>query len=171
MNDDTTRSTGGIGQRTRLLEDAVAAVEREQDATIGLPAEIEPGRFSFTFMVDAWGSGDFQAQDITFEWDGGRTATWTEDISMHEAISPGSSAPTSGWASWLNSSDLLLAYANEEIGLEGWARITGGAPAPGADDQEETLADPARWVELARRISVVVHGAELPGMTGEQFGE
>lgn len=123
-------------------------------------------------MADVWGVGELQLQEITFEWDGGRTATWTEDISPDGEISPLSSAPTKGWASWLNGTDLLLAYANEEVGCEGWARIPGAAPIAGAEDEDEdedVLSEPRRWLALARVISAVVGEQKLEGMTGEQF--
>lgn len=172
MNDHNEQRAGGIGERSRQLAEAIAAAGGEADVTLGLPDEVEPGRMSFTYMVDVWGQGELQAQDITFEWDGGRSATWVEDISGHEAISPGSSAPTTGWASWQNGTDLLLAYANADAEFEGWARIAGAAPTAGTDDEDEdVLSAPQRWLALARMISAVVGEQELEGMTGERFGE
>ncbi|MGW4579041.1 hypothetical protein ACWELP_10125 [Rhodococcus aetherivorans] len=84
--------------RTVALEEAIAQAGDERSATLGLPTEIEPGQFTFTFMFDT-GDG-VSAQDITFTWDGGRWATWSQDLSEHEGdLSPGSSAPAYGWCS------------------------------------------------------------------------
>jgi hypothetical protein len=171
MSDILDPHPGGIGERTERLVQAIAEAPSELEATIGLPGSVEPGRFAFTYMADAWGTGDVQAQDITFEWGGGRTASWTEDVSAHEGITPGSSSPTSGWASWIDGENLLLAYANEDSGFEGWARVPSAAPTrgPSDDDPDEVLADPARWVALARVITSVVHASPPDGTTGEQY--
>jgi hypothetical protein len=172
MNDTNRRSIGGIGERTPRLENAIAAAANAKDVTIGLPDTVTPGRLAFTYMADPWGSAELQAQDIRFDWDGGRMVTWTEDISADEAISPGSSSPTHGWASWVNGEDLFLAYANPDNEFEGWARIQGAAPIAGAagqQDDEAILSDQQRWLKLARLISEVVGGQQPDGMTGEQF--
>ena len=176
MTRNATPSAGSASRLPTARGRVSAAAGGERDVTLGLPDEVEPGTISFTYMADVWGHGDAQAPDITFEWNGGRSATWTEDISGHEAISPGSSAPTTGWASWQTGTDLLLAYANAEVGFEGWARISGAAPTAGTDDEDEAddedvLSDPQRWLALARVISAVVGEQQLNGMTGERFGE
>ncbi|OUS97330.1 hypothetical protein CA951_02995 [Rhodococcus sp. NCIMB 12038] len=157
------RATSG---RTVTLEDAIARAGDELSATIGLPEHIEPGEIKFTFMVDAGDSP--QAEDITFTWDGGLSATWLQDISEHESnLSPASSAPVWGWASWRNGGDLLLAYTWPDVEVDGWAHIPGGAP--GSEDQEDTLSEPQTWVELARTIISVLRGEELPKRTGQTY--
>ncbi len=178
---DPTRDEGlgGIGQRTPRLARAVREASDEMSVTLGLPDEIGPGSFAFTYMAEVW--GEPQAQDVSFDWDGGSTVTWTQDISGDEAISPGSGAPVSGWASWLNGEDLLLAFSGPDLELEGWARVPGGAPTasrPGDDaddesdepDPDEALADPARWVALARTITAVVCEQEVPGAEVRRYG-
>lgn len=137
----------------------------------GLPAIILPGEFGFEYLVDF--DGDQQWQEIRFRWDGGRTATWREDISSSEGISPMSTAPSVGWASWLNGADLLIAYANAEGGFEAWARIPGGAPTADAEDHwtdDDLHSNPARWLALARTISRAVMDRGPEGMTSGQFG-
>ncbi|MGW5322536.1 hypothetical protein [Rhodococcus pyridinivorans] len=146
--------------RTVALEEAIAAADDEGSATLGLPAK-PAGKLSFTFMFDD-GNG-FCAQDITFDWDGGAWTTWSQDISEHEGdLSPGSSAPAYGWASWLNRTDLILAYVWPDLGIQGWAHVPGGAP----DDYDD---DPQAWVELARTIVSVLYGNETPRRTGQTY--
>ena len=74
------------------------------------------------------------AFDISIIWDGGSHATWSLDISEHEAISMASRAPIYGWASWRNGDDLLLAYQYDDLEVEGWARVPGAAPGRGHKD-------------------------------------
>lgn len=177
---------GGIGQRKAALIEAIAAAPDEMAASIGLPNRVERGEFAFTYMADPWGNNEPLAIDVEFEWSGGRTANWTRDISIHEAVTPASSAPVHGWASWLNGTDLLLAFSSEDLEMEGWARVPGRAPTANrdgdeddedeadeeqGDDDEEMLADPARWIAMARTIESVISDVELPGMTGERYGE
>ncbi len=154
--------------RTIALEEAIAAAGDEQSATLGLPDEVQLGKVSFTFMFDT-GNG-FSAQDITFAWEGVAWLTWTQDISEHEGgLSPGSSAPVHGWASWSNGSDLLLAYTWPEVGTDGWAHIPGGAPGEKGEHPEEVLYEPRAWVELARTIVSVLYGNEVPERTGRTY--
>jgi hypothetical protein len=140
---------------------------------MGLPDRVEPGVFGFTYMADPWQSGELVAQEIQFDWRGESWATWTQDISGDEAISPGSSAPVVGWASWRNGSDLLVAFSSEDLETDGWARLPGAAPTSGADgddhDEDDVLGEPARWLSLARVITAIVYEQDLPGATGERF--
>jgi len=156
--------------RTPRLERALGDAADEMSVAIGLPETIEPGEFAFTFMVDL-GDGDAVAHEITVDWDGGWTATWREDISGDEAVSPGSSAPAFGWVSWRNGTDLLVAYTWPELDLDGWAHIPGGAPGSDLTDEEAEDApyDSQFWVELARRIANVLHGNTIVGQTGQTF--
>jgi hypothetical protein len=159
-------------ERLDALRDAIANAADPKDVTLGLPALIDGGRFEFTFMATQYGSSDPVAFDVWFDWEpGNRHAVWWQDISGLEAISPGSSAPVWGWASWRNGDDLLLAMTSHELELEGWARVPGGAPTAGADpeaDDEETLRDPGRWLRLAKHIQAVI-GEEWPPGTESQF--
>lgn len=158
--------------RSPGLKDASGSVESDTAATIDLPDTVEPGGFAFTFTADAWGTGDPSAFDVEFDWPGDRHATFSMDISAREGTSPLSSSPCHGWVSWQNGTDLLLAYVMPDEDVEGWARLTDGAPAAGGNDDEvedALLAEPQHWVELARRILAVVHELDLPGLTGERW--
>jgi hypothetical protein len=90
-------SFAGPGERTRALRQAIDEAGEERSATLGLTDSIEPGDFEFTFMFRAEAEDDFVAFDISIIWDGGSHATWSLDISEHEAISMASSAPIYGW--------------------------------------------------------------------------
>ena len=123
----------------------------------GLDGEIEPGEIAFTYPVVEYDQAptlfDFRAT-----WEGGRTITWWQDISDHQpGLSPGSSAPSEGWASWRNGSDLLVAYTWRDVEKDGWAFVRGAAPGIGEDDDVDMLWQPDTWVELAKTILGVVH--------------
>ncbi|MDH6291900.1 hypothetical protein [Rhodococcus opacus] len=155
--------------RTSELEDAIARAGDELSATLGLPEQIDPGDIKFTFMFDG-GDGP-QAEDIRFTWDGGCWTTWSQDISDHEGnLSPASSAPVWGWASWRNGADLLLAYTWPDLGVDGWAHIPGGAPGRDlTDEDQDAMSEPQTWVELGRTIISVLREGELPPHTGRTY--
>ncbi len=97
--------------------------------TVGLPEVIEPGQFDFEFMVDTGDTGQGPTPfRLSFDWDGGTQADWMEDIGDIAFPSPGTSSSVTGWASWLNGRDVLLAYYAIDSGFEGWARIPDVAP-------------------------------------------
>jgi hypothetical protein len=123
-----------------------------------LAEQIESGRFQFDFDYYPEGGGP---QWISSRWDGGTRADWEQDIGGSADLSPASSAPVYGWASWLNGEDVLLAYYSTDMGFEGWARVPGVAPTD----------DPKSWVELGRAIVAAIYGnyTDLPGMSGEHF--
>lgn len=170
MPDNTWSDDAESDTRTPALKRAIAEAGDEMSATIGLPDEIKPGEFTFTFMHDVGGRRPV-ANEITFNWDGGWTTTWMQDISPYEDISPGSSAPAHGWASWRNGSDLLLAYTWSDLETDGWAHIPGGAPGSGlpAEEAEDSLDEPHTWVELGQLIAGTLFGKQLPGQTGQTF--
>jgi hypothetical protein len=158
------------GARTRALQQAIDQAGDERSATLGVTDSVEPGDFEFTFMFRAEAEGDFVAFDISIIWDGGSHATWSLDISEHEAISMASSAPIYGCASWRNGDDLLLAYQSDDfLEVEGWARVPGAAPGCGHKDLAAALAESQTWIHFARTITAVVQEVELPGMTGRRF--
>ena len=155
-HDDPTRPPPPLAVRSAALKEAIARAHDELSATIELPSKIASGEFRFTYVTDPWGTGDTVAQDIELRWDGGMTAAWRQDVSEHEETSPGSSAPVSGWASWRNGRDLLLAYVSDDLEMEGWARVPGAAPTIDdgvLDGDSEVLSDPRRWLRLARTIT------------------
>lgn len=90
----TVSSFAGPGERTRALRHAMDEAGDERSATLGITDSIEPGEFEFTFMFRAEAEGDFVAFDISITWDGGSHATWSLNISEHEAISMASRAPS-----------------------------------------------------------------------------
>ncbi|AEV71515.1 hypothetical protein MycrhN_0885 [Mycolicibacterium rhodesiae NBB3] len=122
----------------------------------GLPDEIDSGDIAFTFEnYDSDGGGptlfDFRAT-----WDGGHTMTWWQDISERQpGLSPMSSAPSEGWASWRNGNDLLVAYTWPDLETDGWAYVRGGAPTAAKDD--DAMYEPETWLALARTVLGVVH--------------
>ncbi len=130
-----------------------------------LPAEIEPGEFELTFMVDSY--GESTPMEIHFTWDETSTANWWCDIwEGAPDLSPGSSAPAHGWASWLNGQDVLIAFTWPDVGVDGWAHIKGGAPGNGDFD---ALFEEETWVEFGKKILAAVHGSSLPGMTRQTY--
>jgi hypothetical protein len=124
----------------------------------GPPDEIQPGQISFTFSYDQDGE-EATSFDFRATWDEGWTMTWWQDISEHQGgLSPGSSAPSEGWASWRNSKDLLIAYTWFDASEDGWVYVRGGAPTNEKDDPEGAMYEPDTWIELARTILAAVHG-------------
>ena len=100
----------------------------QKDPADQLPAVIKRGRIEFTLWTDVLG-GDPQGHDIALKWDGHHTVEWLEDISMSGGdLSPGSSSPTSGVASWPNGHDVQLTYSWNDLGLRGYARLADVAP-------------------------------------------
>lgn len=133
----------------------------------GLPAEIEPGDIAFTFKVYDEDTNEPTLFDFRATWDEGRTMTWWQDISDKQpGLSPGSSAPSEGWASWRNGYDLLVAYTWPDVETDGWAYVRGGAPISGRDD--DAMYEPETWLNLARTILGAVH-ERLPDAGGETF--
>ncbi|MCV7220819.1 hypothetical protein [Mycolicibacterium elephantis] len=131
-----------------------------------LPEEIEPGEIEFTFSYDPDGRGptlfDFRAT-----WNEGSTMTWWQDISEKQGgLSPGSSAPSKGWASWRNGVDLLIAYTWPDVGVDGWTYVPDGAPISGGDD--DAMYERETWLHLARTVLGAVHG-QLPNAIGQTF--
>lgn len=131
-----------------------------------LPDVIEPGEISFTFAYDQ-GSDEPTLFDFKATWDEGSTMTWWQDISGRQGgLSPGSSAPSEGWASWRNGEDLLIAYTWFDVGVDGWAYVRGGAPTN--DKDEDAMYEPDTWVDLARVILGAVRG-DLANAVGQTF--
>ena len=112
-----------------------------------LPDVIEPGQISLTL----WPGNT--AYEVTFTWDGGREAQWSHDISDANAdLSPMSSAPVFGTATWLNGRDLETTYSSGDFGIDGEDVIEGAAPTAGAEDPDQVMRDPQRWVDFAEMI-------------------
>ena len=132
--------------------------------------EIEPGRFSLVV--------DFQPDpddppflfEIRFTWDGETAATFTYDA-WEDPDQPTftHSAPVTGWASWVNGEDVLIAYAQPAADEEGWARVDSGAPGGSLHDVAGDLDDPETWMSFARLIHAVVTDAPVQQMTRQAY--
>ncbi len=123
-------------------------------------SEIEPGQF--TLIVDYQPEPDEPASFFEFEftWDGETAAsfvydTWEDPEEPTFAV-PVNSAPVTGWASWLNGEDVLIAFAQPLTDEEGWARVDSGAPGGSLHDTDDSLSDPETWMSFARLIHAVV---------------
>jgi hypothetical protein len=128
------------------------------------PDEIEPGEFDLNFTADSY--GEATPMEMHFKWENeATTATFWQDIwADAPGLSPGSSAPAYGWASWLNGKDVLIAFTWPDVGVDGWAHIEGGAPG-----DYDALFETETWVEFGRKIVAAVHGSPLPGMTRQTY--
>lgn len=109
---------------------------------------IKRGRITFTLWTDALGGGR-QAYDVTLKWNGRHTVEWFEDISpANGGLSPASSSPTWGVASWPNGRDVLLTYTWIDLGLRGYARLAGAAPTLDA----QGLVGPDEWIRFGQTL-------------------
>jgi hypothetical protein len=151
MNDNAR----GIGEPHPRLVDALAASDDPRSVVLDLPAVVD-GRVAFTVVARDLSDGT-QAWDVDLDWDGSsdHTLFWF-DISGMEGISPGSSAPISGWATWADRVNLSIAFSDPELGAHGVAWVTGGAPREGVPAEEW---EPSDWAELSRRIIDAAIGA------------
>ena len=136
-------------------------------------SEIEPGRF--TLVVDFQPDPDETAFffEIQFIWDGETTASFTYD-SWEDPEEPtftpdANSAPVSGWASWVNGEDVLIAFAQPTTDQEGWARVDSGAPGGSLHDMEGDLNEPETWMSFARLIHAVVMDEPVQQMSRQSY--
>lgn len=112
---------------------------------------IEPGDIALTYTYDD--DPIAVLYDFRATWDGGTTITWWSDINDRQpGLSPASSSPMDGWASWGNSEGLLYAYTWPDFAEDGWGFVPGGAPTTGNDDAEEVLELLETWEALAKTI-------------------
>lgn len=130
------------------VNDAAGDVDDYEAEMLSLPDSIEPGDFTISFGSDVAG-GDLQQYEVRFSWDGGRHVNWVQDIGYSSELSPASSAPVYGWASWLNFPDALIAFYSPDAGIEDSAHLDGAAP-----DTE----NPETWLDFARRITAAIYG-------------
>lgn len=109
---------------------------------------IKRGRIKFTLWTDALG-GVRQAYDIALKWNGKHTVEWFEDISPATGgLSPASSSPTWGVASWPNGRDVLLTYTWIDLGLRGYTRLAGAAPTP----DSQGLVGAKEWIRFGKAL-------------------
>jgi hypothetical protein len=134
---------------------------------------IEPGRFNLVV--------DFQPDpddppfmfEIRFTWDGETAASFTYDA-WEDSGEPAyaaviNSAPVSGWASWVNGEDVLIAFAQPAADEEGWARVDSGAPGGSLHDDAGDLSEPETWMSFARLIHAVVTDAPVQQMSRQAY--
>jgi hypothetical protein len=120
----------------------------QKDPLDQLPEVIKRGRIRFTIWTTAL--GDRQGHEVTLKWDGGHTVEWYEDISPDTgALSPASSSPAWGVASWPDSRDVLLTYTWHDLGLRGYAKLEGAAPI-GEGPHDAT--DPRQWLRFGQAL-------------------
>ena len=136
-------------------------------------SEIEPGRFRLVV--------DFQPDpddppfmfEIRFTWDGETAASFSydawEDPEEPTFAVEVNSSPVSGWASWVNGEDVLIAFTEPMAHEEGWARVDSGAPGGSLHDVEADLDDPETWMSFARLIHAVVTDAPVQQMTRQTY--
>ena len=136
-------------------------------------SEIEPGRFRLVV--------DFQPDphdppflfEIRFSWDGETTATFAydawEDPDEPTYAAAVNSAPVSGWASWVNGEDVLIAFTQPASDEEGWARVDSGAPGASLHDVDGDLDEPETWMSFARLIHAVVTDAPVQQMSRQAY--
>nr|WP_090339735.1 hypothetical protein [Mycolicibacterium malmesburyense]CRL68258.1 hypothetical protein CPGR_00804 [Mycolicibacterium malmesburyense] len=138
-------------------EDGLVEVEPELepwevDPAEQLPAVIQPGRISLVLWSMA-GGGDYQAYDVSFDWNGRRYAEWYQDISMAGGgLSPASSSPIRGTADWTNGRDVSITYEWSEMGYEGSDELPGLAPTSTNPDTDEGARDPRSWIRLGHAL-------------------
>lgn len=130
-------------------DDDAGEIDDSEAELVSLPDRIEPGDFVIAFNSDLAG-GDPQQYEVSFSWDGRSHTNWVQDIGYSDDMSPASSAPVYGWASWLNFPDALIAYYSPDAGIEDSVRLEGAAP-----DTE----NPETWLEFARQITAAIYGA------------
>jgi hypothetical protein len=121
----------------------------EEDPVDQLPAVIEPGSIRFTLWTAALG-GDPVAHGISFKWDGRHTAEWFEDTStVNDDLSPASSSPVWGIASWPAGDDVLLTYAWTDLEMQGYHRLPGAAPTC---NDPKGAKDPQQWIRFGQAL-------------------
>jgi hypothetical protein len=120
----------------------------DEDPVDQLPSVIEPGSIGFTLWTSALG-GDPVAYDIFFKWDGQHTAEWDEDIGAVNDLSPASSAPVRGIASWPAGNDVLLTYTWSDLGRRGYRLLPGVAPTC---DDPQGAKDPRQWIRFGEAL-------------------
>lgn len=132
-------------------------------------SEIEPGQFTLVF--------DYQPDldeppfpfEIQFTWDGESAAAFAYDAwadpDEPTFAAEVNSAPVSGWASWVNGEDVLIAFTQPMADEEGWARVDAGAPGGSLHDSGDSLSEPETWISFARLIHAVVMDEPVRRMT------
>ena len=111
---------------------------------------------------------------VQFDWDGGTSASFLLDVwaNPDEPMfgAQVNSDPVSGWASWINGEDLLVAFARPMSDEEGWARVDSGAPGGSLHECEtDDLSEPETWVSFAMLINAIVLDQPVHNMTRQTY--
>lgn len=130
--------------------------------------EIEPGEFHLVFGYQPDPDDHASFFEIQFTWDGETSAAFVYDA-WENSDEPVDSAPVSGWASWVNGEDVLIAFTQPLADEEGWARVDSGAPGGSIHDSDSGLSDPATWISFARLIHAVVTDEPVQNMTRQTY--
>jgi hypothetical protein len=142
----------------------------DEDPKSQLPEVIEAGSINVTLWTSALG-GDPVAHDISFTWDGQHTAEWWQDISSVNDLSPGSSSPSWGIASWPDADDVLLTYTWDDLEMQGHDLLPVAAPTKGGPDGSK---DPQLWIDFADTLLDFVlldlgNGRDTPAEWSAQY--
>jgi hypothetical protein len=136
-------------------------------------AEVEPGRFTLVFDYDPDQDETAFPFEIQFDWDGETAASFVYDVwaDPHQSmfIAEVNTAPVSGWASWVNGEDVLIAFTQPVADEEGWARVDSGAPGGAIHDSDGDLSEPETWISFARLIHAVVMDHPVQCMTRQAY--
>jgi hypothetical protein len=136
-------------------------------------SEIEPGRFTLVFDYEPDHDETAFPFEIQFNWDGETSASFVYDVreDPHQSmfVTEVNSAPISGWASWANGEDVLIAFTQPVADEEGWARVDSGAPGGSLHDSGGELSDPETWMSFARLIHAVVLDDPVQCMTRQTY--
>jgi hypothetical protein len=135
--------------------------------------EIEPGEFQLIFGYQPHPDEPPSLFEIQFSWDGETSASFVYDAwenpSERTYVADLNSAPVSGWASWVNGEDVLIAFAQSATEEEGWARVDSGAPGGSIHESDSALHEPATWISFARLIHAVVADEPVQNMTRQTY--
>lgn len=139
----------------------------------GPDTEIEPGEFQLLFGYQPRPDEPPALFEIQFTWDGETSASFVYDAwenpDERTYVTDINSAPVSGWASWVNGEDVLIAFAQSAMHEEGWARVDGGAPGGSIHEVDSGLHEPETWVSFARLIHAVVHDEPVQNMSRQTY--
>ena len=136
-------------------------------------SEIEPGEFRLLFGYQPDPNEPPALFEIQFTWDGETSASFIYDAwenpSERTYVSDVNSAPVSGWASWVNGEDVLIAFAQPMTDEEGWARVDSGAPCGSIHESDSSLSEPETWISFARLIHAVVADEPVANMSRQTY--
>ncbi|HPX37577.1 MAG TPA: hypothetical protein PLH92_07655 [Mycobacterium sp.] len=137
------------------------------------PSEIEQGRFALVFNHQLHDDEPPHPLEVRFDWDGATSASF-ELNSWDSPDEPSfgvqvNNDPVTGWASWVNGEDVLIAFARPMADEEGWARVESGAPGGALHDYGGELDEPETWVSFAMLINAVVLDQPVANMSRQTY--